>query len=62
MCDEQFTQHIQNVPGVEPAFDTNGETLSCILIDHAQHTEHLAIMRTVLDEVIRPDVAFVHRP
>ena len=56
---EQFAQHVQNITGVEPSLDTDGETLARVLIDHAQHSEDLSVMRAVLNEVIGPDVPFV---
>ncbi len=62
MRDEQLAQRVEHIAGVEPAFDADGEAFAGELIDYAQHTEHLAGMRTVLNEVIRPDMAFVHWP
>ena len=59
---EQFAQHVQNITGVEPSLDTDGETLARVLIDHAQHSEDLSVMRAVLNEVIGPDMALVCRP
>ena len=47
---------------MELALDTDGETLARKLIDHAEHAEDFAIMRAVLDEVLRPDIAFIGRP
>ena len=61
MPDEQLAQRVEDIPRVELPFDPYGETLSCILIDHAQHTEHPPIMRPVLHEVIGPDMALVRR-
>ena len=59
MMDKQLAQRVEDIARVELAFDADGEAFAGELIDHAQHTEHLAIMRTVLDEVIRPDMALV---
>lgn len=62
VANEQLAQRIENVPGGELALDPDGETLTCILVDHAQHTEYSSIVRAILDEVIRPDMALVRGP
>lgn len=59
---EQLAKHIQNIPRVQAPFDADGETLARVLVDDTQHAEDLSIMGAVLDEVVRPDVAFVCRP
>jgi len=58
---EQFTQRIENITRVEPPLNSDSETLTRILIDHAEHAEDLSIMGAILDEVIRPDMALVLR-
>jgi len=62
MMHEQLTQRVEHISGVELAFDADGKAFAGELIDHAQHTEHLTVMRAILHEVIRPDMALVHRP
>ena len=62
MMHEQFAQRVEDIAGVQLTFDADGETLASELIYDAQHTEHLAVMREVLDEVIRPHMALVRRP
>ena len=62
MPDEQFTKNIQDITRVQLALDADSETLPSVLVDHAQHAEDLSVMRPVLDEVIRPDMAFMRRP
>ena len=59
---EQLAKHIQNIPRVPAPFDADGETLARILVDDTQHAEDLSIMGAILDEVVRPDMAFMCRP
>ena len=61
MLQEQFKQDLFDNLLVELPFDTDSETFTRVLIDHAQHAEDLSIMCSVLHVVIRPDMAFVLR-
>lgn len=62
VTNEQLAQRVKDIPGGELALDPDGEALACVLVDHAQHTEHSSIVGAVLYEVIGPDMAFVRRP
>ena len=62
MMHEQFAQRVEDIAGVQLAFDADGETFASELIYDAQHAEHLAVMRAILDEIVRPDMALVRRP
>ena len=61
MMHEQFAQRVEHIAGVQLALDADRQALPCELIDYAQHAEHLSIMRAILHEVIRPDMALVRR-
>lgn len=50
MMDKQLAQRVEDIAGVQLAFDTDSEAFASELINDAQHTEHLAVMRVVLDE------------
>ena len=62
VTNEQLAQRVKDIPGGELALDPDGEALACVLVDHAQHTEHPSIVGAVLHEVIGPDMAFVRWP
>jgi len=62
MMDEQLAQRVENVPRVEFPRHTDRQALAGEFIDHTQHAKHLAVMCAVLDEIVRPDMALVHRP
>ena len=59
MFKEQLTKRVEDIAGVEFTFDTDRQALSGELIDDAEHAEDFTVMRPVLDEIIRPDMAFV---
>ena len=52
MFKEQLTKRVEDIPRVQSSFDADRQTLSRKFIYDAEHAENLAIMRTVLDEVI----------
>ena len=62
MLKEQLEQNLFNDLRVQSPFNTDGEALTRALVDDAEHAEDLPIMRAVLNEVIRPDMAFVLWP
>ena len=56
MPDEQVGQAVQDILGVQPTVHDDGQASSGELVDHRQHSEGPAVMSTVHDEVVRPDV------
>lgn len=54
--DEQITEDRDDVGGVEPPRDLDCQTLPRELIDDAQHTIRLSIVRPVGDKVVGPDM------
>ena len=62
MMHEQFAQRVEDIAGVQLAFDADRQAFPGELIYDAQHAEHLAVMRAILDEIVRPDMALVRRP
>ena len=61
MLDEQIRQRFQNQLRVELAVDPDGQALTAVLVDHAQHAIDLAVMGAVLDEVVGPDMPAILR-
>ena len=56
MLDEQVGQAVQHVVGPEPPSHHDRQAAPGKLVDHAQHAERPAILRSVLDEVVGPDM------
>ena len=61
MTQEQLRQDIQDVLAVELPPDADRQAFPGIFVDDGQHVERLAIMGTVLDEVVGPDVVAMCR-
>ena len=59
---EQLAKCVEDIAGVQSSFDADRQTLSRKFIYDTEHAEDLAVMRAVLNEVIRPDMAFVGGP
>ena len=60
--DEQLAQGLDDVGGLEFPCHTDSQALSGELVENAQHPEGFAIVGTVSDEVIRPDMIRPLRP
>jgi hypothetical protein len=60
--DEQIGEHIADVDRLEPATNPDGQALPGKLVDQVEHAELSAVMGSVLDEVIRPDMVGVLGP
>ena len=56
MLNEQIGQTMEHIVRVQLTVDDNGQALSGKFVDHGEHTERLAIVRAIQDEVIGPDV------
>ena len=56
VLDEQLSQTVKNMIGLELALDNDRQTPSGELVDHRQHTELSSVMRSVLNEVVTPDM------
>jgi hypothetical protein len=52
---------MQNIIGVQLERWDDSETLARKLINDRQHAERAAVLRLVLDEIIAPDMAGVHK-
>ena len=59
MFKEKLAERVEDIAGVQSALNADRQTLSGKLIDDAEHAENFAVMRTVLNKVIGPDMAFV---
>ena len=57
--DEQVRQGVNDIGGVELALDVDRQTFSGILVDDVQYPEGFAIIRTVMHEVVRPNMVLV---
>jgi hypothetical protein len=53
---------MKNLIGVELACHNNGKAAPSIFVDHRQHAECPAILRAILDEIVRPDMALAFGP
>ena len=60
--DEEVGENIDDVDGLEFAIDADRQALVGELVDDVEHAVFPAIMRAVLDEVVRPDVVGMLRP
>ena len=56
VLDEQLGNAVEDAFRVQLALDRDRQALSSELIDHGQHAERPAIVGSVHDEVIRPDM------
>ena len=56
VLDEQVGQAVQHVVGPEPSSHHDRQAAPRKLVDHAQHAERPAVLRSVLDEVVGPDM------
>ena len=61
MAYEQLAQDMQDVLAVELTIHMDGQALSAELIDDREHSERLAVVGAVLDEVVGPDMVPVRR-
>ncbi len=59
---EQFGQYGQHIIALELALHMDRQALAAVLVDHGQHAERFAIVRTVHDEVVAPHMAGILRP
>lgn len=62
MLDEQICQRLQDKLRVQLALHPDGQALTAVLVDHAQHAIDLAVMGAVLDEVVGPDMPAILWP
>ena len=60
--DEQVGEYINDVDRLEPATDPDGQAFPGELVDDVEHAELPAIVGSVLDKVIGPDVIGVLGP
>ena len=60
--DEEVRQDVDHVDGLELAIDADRQALVSKLIDDVEHAVLAAIMGTILDEVVGPDVVGMLRP
>ena len=62
VLDEQLGNAVDNAFRVQLALDRDRQALTGELVDHGQHAERPAIVGSVHDEVIRPDMVRPLRP
>ena len=60
MTKEQPGENVKNLLTVELAPNMNGEALPAVLINDGEHAESFAVMGSVLNEVIRPDMILMN--
>ena len=53
---EEIGQAMQHVVGSQPSGHDDRQAAACELVEHDEHAEGPAVLRALLDEVIRPDV------
>jgi hypothetical protein len=51
MYGEQIRQAVQDIAGIQRAGDDNRQTLAGELLDHSQHTEFMAVLSVIFDEI-----------
>ena len=59
---EQISQHMQDVARPDMPTHLDGKAFTCVLVDHGEHLERLAVMGTPLYEVIGPYLVPPARP
>ena len=59
MRHEEVREHVDYVCGLQLASHTDGQALVSELVDHVQHPELAPVVRSLLHEVVRPDVVRV---
>ena len=59
---EEFSQAMQHIVGLQLARRDDGETLARKLVDNSQHAEYTSVLRSVLDEIVSPDMIAMLRP
>ena len=59
---EEVGEAMQDIVGPQPALDHDSQGPARKLINHCEHAERPPVIRTVLDEVVRPDMVGVTRP
>ena len=62
MCEEQISKHFKNDPRIEPSLHSDRQAFPRELINDAQHAERFAVMGSIHDEVVTPDMVSVLRP
>ena len=60
MTKEQLGENVKNLLAVELAPNMDGEALPAVLINDGEHAESFAIMSSVLNKVIRPDMILMN--
>ena len=58
MLNEQIGQTMKRIVRVQLTVDDDGQALSGKFVDHSEHAERPAIVRSIHDEVIGPDVVW----
>lgn len=60
--DKEVREHVYDVDCLEPAINPDGQALPGKLVDHVEHAELSAIVGSVLDEVVGPNMVGMLRP
>lgn len=60
--DEQVSEHVDDVNCLEPAADPDGQTFPGKLVDDVEHAELSAIVGSILNKVIGPNMVGVLGP
>ena len=60
MTKEQLGENVKNLLTVELAPNMDGEALPAVLVNDSERAESFAVMGSVMNEVIRPDMIFMN--
>ncbi len=60
--DEQVSERVNDIDGLEPAADPDGEALASELVDDVEHPILPPVMGAILDEVVGPDMVGIFGP
>ncbi len=60
--DEEVGKHVDDIDGLQLPLDPDGDAFPRELIDHIEHADFPAVVRAILDEVVRPDMVGIFRP
>jgi len=59
--DEEVGKHVDDIDRLQLSLDPDGDAFPRELVDHIEHTDFPAIVRPILDEVVRSDMVGVFR-
>lgn len=60
--DEEVGKHVDDIDCLQLSLDPDGDTFSRELVDHVEHADFPAFVRTILNEVVGPDMVGIFQP